>query len=296
MFRESRNPITASARPLGLALLCAIVAAGLGGCEGLPTGGAQVETESIFSMFSGPTPVEAAAWAVDPYDADKRARGILLLANASFGGERVYVDVYEASLNDSDMAVRASAVRALALHGDSRHAPRIAVQLESQDRLLRWEAARALQRLHNPLIVDALVRRLDPRTEPESEIRAAAATALGQYAETRVIDNLIAALDDRDLLVNRAAQDSLRTLTGEDFRFDVRRWVAWRRETSEPFAGRSEYVFPVFYRTPSWIETIVPWMTPPNEVASVPVGMPVTTTRADDLDSKDPAGDALRNK
>lgn len=246
----------------------------LGGCKGSDLGGRGArDTGSILQVFAPPTPQEAVAWATDPYDADKRARGMLLLVNAPWGGERVYLDLYRAALTDGDPGVRAVAVRGLALHGSPDDVPAILDQFASKDRILRAECARALQRLHNPVAIDPLIKSLSIRNEPEAVIRASAATALGQYAQGKVLDALIGALNDRDLGVNRAAQDSLRVLTGRDHGFDVRDWVAWRKESSDPFAGRTAYVYPVFHRDPTWYEAILPFWKPPNEIAAAPVGM-----------------------
>ena len=41
-----------------------------------------LRAKSILTAFAPPTPQEAAQWAIDPFDADKRYRGTLLLANA----------------------------------------------------------------------------------------------------------------------------------------------------------------------------------------------------------------------
>ena len=88
---------------------------------------------------------------------------------------------------------------------------------------------RALQRLHSPAAIPALVKLVEEPNEPEAMVRAAAADALGQYADARVLEALIAALRDRDLAVNEAARRSLQTLTGQDFGQNFRAWVAWRR-------------------------------------------------------------------
>lgn len=233
----------------------------------------QAQPDSLLQLISPPTPAEAVAWAADPYDADKRYRGILLLANAPWGGERVYLELYRAAIKDGDPAVRSAAVRGLALHGEPEDVPLILGQLSDPDRLLRWECARALQRIHNPVAVTDLIKRADADVEPEAEVRAAIASALGQYPESRVLEALVDALSDRDLAVNVAARDSLRVLTGQDFVYNLRAWVAWRKETADPFAGKGQYIYPVFYRDPTWLEAITPFYTPPNEVAAAPAGL-----------------------
>lgn len=262
------------ARPTVL-LACMSAASALW-CAGCDTGskGARSDPKSILSALNTlPTPADAARWAVDPYDADKRQRGILLLANAPFGGELVYVDLYEAALDDPDSGVRLSAIRGLALHGAPRHAPLIAPFLTDGDRLVRWEAARALQRIHNPEVVKPLIDRLDQAIEPDFDVRAAAATALGQYPERRVAQALIAALRDPSLLVNDAAERSLHTLTGQSFGYDAREWTKWLAASDAPFAGRLAFEYPVFHRDKRWYEWLIPFYRPPNETPGSPVGM-----------------------
>lgn len=265
------------------ALLALCAGAALVGCESRQQAakrGTQ-QPDSLMTLIAQPTPAEAVAWSIDPYDADKRYRGTLLLANAPFGGEPIYVEMYQRALSDADSSVRAAAVRGLALHGNPEHVTSILPMLTDPDRLLRWEAARALQRLHNPAAIPPLLQRLFERSEPEAQVRASVASALGQYADARVLEALFAALGDRDLTVNRAAQESLRTLTGQDFGINMRAWVSWRKVAADPFAGRTAYVYPVFYRDKNWVETILPFWTPPNEISASPVGLEGSATRAE---------------
>lgn len=235
--------------------------------------------ESILELFTPMTPAEASRWAVDPHDPDKRARGMLMLANAPWGGEAPYLALYEEGLTDGDPGVRAVAARALGMHGAPEHVPLILENIASEDRLLRWETVRALQRLHNPVAVKPLIERLAPDNESDPDVRASAANALGQYAEPQVVDALIAALEDRNLAVCRAAEQSLHTLTGQQFGQDIGAWVEWRKASgasaSGLFASRGEYLYPVYRRDKKLIEYIWPWAEVPNEVQAAPVGMPV---------------------
>lgn len=260
--------------PRALQLIIATAGASFGaGCGLELSGGANLEQESVFSIWSPPTPAEAARWAADPYDPDKRQKGMLLLANAPWGGDPVYVRFYESALNDADGGVRATACIALGRHGSPEHARLIAERLQDSDPAVRREAAHALQRVHNPAVVRDLMRAADTRYESDSETRAAAATALGQYPDPQVVQTLIGSLRDQRLLVNQAALDSLVVLTGQDFGFDVRAWVQWTSQTADLFAGRGSYVYPVYQRNPKLWELFVPWMQPPNETASMPVGL-----------------------
>lgn len=233
----------------------------------------QQQSTSILSVFAPPSPEEAARWAVDPYNADRRATGTLLLANAPFGGESVYLKLYRQHMLDNDPLVRAVACRALGMHGTPEDAPAIVKQITDPERYLRWEAARALQRLHNPEAIDPLCKRLNVKVESEVVVREAAATALGQYPDRKVFDALVATLDDRDLAVSEAARKSLRTLTGRDLGDEIRPWVAWSKEESDLFAGQQRYEYPIFFRDPDWLEYVMPFLLPPNEKPGVPAGM-----------------------
>jgi len=231
-------------------------------------------SRTLLEAFAPPTPVEAVDMAFDTENPDRRFRGTMLLANAPWGGEDVYLRLYEEYANDEDTNVRAAAMRALGNHGVPEHVPLIAQNVDDESRLVRIEAVEALQRLHNAEAIDALLGRLDPDTEPETEIRAEAAHALGQYADRTVVQALIASLDDRSLAVNSNARDALKTLTGEDFGFNRREWQAWYNETARPFEGRTPYVYPVFRRKRSWLEYLPFVPPPPNEAPGNPVGLP----------------------
>lgn len=230
----------------------------------------------VFKQF---TPADAAAWAADPYDADKRARGMSMLANAPFGGAEAYVKLYRERVTPNakgeyDAApVVATACRALGMHGDADDVTKIVPLARFEEPMVRLDAVRALQRLHNRAAIPVLIERVNIEKESEPEIRAEAASALGQYAEDRVLQSLIIALADPSLLVNRNALESLRTLTGNDETpADRKLWVDWVKTHETPFAGRRAYVFPVFWREKRWLD-YVPFMPAvPNETASTPVG------------------------
>jgi hypothetical protein len=245
---------------------------------------------SLLQLAQPESPIAAAKMAIDPWDADARAKGTMLLANGYFGGEPPYRALYLDRTGDTDPNVRAAALRGLALHGQPEDAPVIVDLLADENDRVRLEAARALQRVHNPEAIDSLLlstRLPTPgspeRTgEPEPIVRAEAAHALGQYAEPRVVVPLISALDDRFLAVNEAARASLRTLTGQDFGLDRKAWFAWYDQTETPFAGRTAYVYPAFDRDKFFWEYIPFVPGPPNETASTPAGFPPEVTRRDD--------------
>lgn len=273
MRPQRPNPL--SMTPLAVCVALAILPAGCMDNENLVGGAKRGQGESILDLFAPPSPAEAAAWAADPYDPDKRQRGILLLAGATFGGERVYLNLYRISLDDEDAGVRAAGARALSLHGGVDDAPALARRLrEDSSFLVRREAARALQRIHDPGVVEPLLAAIDGAREEDGDVRALAAVALGQYRQFRVLQGLIGALQDRLLRVNDAAALSLRTLTGQDHGLDPGAWLAWARGATDLFANAQPYEYPVFQRDSTFVEKILPWRTPPNEIAAQPVGAP----------------------
>jgi len=253
------------------ASLLLLMLAGLAGCavvEGKP--GAQTLSE----VFAPPTPQEAARMALDLENPDNRFRGTMLLANAPWGGDPIYLEMYRDYVDDEVPNVRAAATRALGNHGGPEHVELILPNLDDPNELVRLEAAQALQRLHNPIAIPALIRHLDPDVEEDTDVRADCADALGQYAQAEVLQALISALDDRSLSVNHHALKSLRTLTGEDFGLNRAAWQRWFSQTDDPFRGQRQYTYPVFHRDKRWIEFIPFIPPPPNEEPRPPVGMP----------------------
>jgi hypothetical protein len=263
-------------------------------------------SKSLLALWSPPTPLEAAEMAVDPWDADNRARGTMLLANGYFGGEDPYHALYLERARDEDPNARAAGVRGLALHGQPEDVPLLVELLEDENTRVRLEATRALQRIYNPVAIDPLIVRTrlpvlpTPPTatspgapgspgEAEAQIRAEAAIALGQYADVRVLVPLIAALDDRSLAVNRAARRSLGILTGQDRGLDRKEWLEWYSEADAPLAGRTDYEYPVFERDKFFWEHLPFVPAPPNETASTPVGFPPAIERQD-LPARDSSG------
>lgn len=251
------------------------------------------------SGFKQTTPSEAARDAVDPTDADKRREGITLLSNAPFGGVETYVKFYrDAVVNESDPIVKAAAIQALGKHGEPSDAVRIAPSLSDPNQQVRWAAAKALQRLHNPAVVPDLLRVLANENENQ-DVRIAAATALGQYPEDRVFQGLVGALNARELAINAAAEQSLHTLTGMSFGMSAPDWLTWyNRELSSPdpatrlsvFSGQEEYLYPVYSRKVKWWEKIAFWSPKTFEQPAPPVGLKAEGGRRTYEDS-DTSGD-----
>ncbi len=223
--------------------------------------------------FMPPTPTEAARLMIAPHDPDDRRRGTLLISNSPFGGGEPYLEIYrDMALHERDPLAKAVALAALGRHGVPDDAIIIAVSLDHENPQVKWAAAQALQRIHNAAVVSDLLDVLR-RDEEQTDTRIAAAVAVGQYAQDRVFQGLVGALDDRELALNLAALTSLQTLTGEDFRLDARAWLAWYNNTPEPFAGQREYLYPTYQRDETWLERLAFWSSTTFEQPAPPAGL-----------------------
>lgn len=222
----------------------------------LPLGACQNTNPStvINDMIEGlqPTdPSDVARDAFNVYDADKRRRAINKLSTADWGGQPPYVRTYRLLLDDPDATVRAAAVSALGRHGTANDVPRLLVRLGADSaKIVRWEASRAMQRIHDPRAIDPLITALDE--DRDMDVRMASALALGQYDERRVFNALVGALNDEDFGVAHAAQQSLATLTGQDFGDRSEPWWAWAKQTDALFANQQTYYYPE-YENPGFL-------------------------------------------
>jgi hypothetical protein len=251
--------------------IAALVAALIGGCETLSQ-----DLGHVASTINPISPSQAARMMVDPYDADNRRAGTILISNAVFGGSEPYVKLYrDMVLNEKDPIVKATAIRALARHGEPDDALRILPNLTHDNMQVRWEAAKGLQRLHNPAAAADLLKVLSNEADP-ADVRIAAATALGQYPTDRVFQGLVAALDASELGVNLAAQQSLATLTGRSLGLDATEWLAWYNSAAshgDAFAAHGEYMYPTYVRDESLWERLAFWTSRNFEQPAPPAGL-----------------------
>ncbi len=237
--------------------------------------------------FSPPSPFQAAVWASDFNDPGLQRRGVILLSNATFGGERTYVDLYRVlSTESSDPLVQAAGIRALGRWGSPEDAVVIADQLENEYRQVRLEASIALQRIHEESVEDRIWRRLVDESEDEA-IRIELAIALGQYPTDSAFQALAMTLEDRSLAMNLAAADSLRVLTGRDFGIDGPAWLSWYDSTKTPFAQVEIFLYPTFERPITFFEKLAFWDPTVFEKPAPPRGLDIGgRSTYDDEDGK----------
>lgn len=262
---------------------CVLTSALLGGCETVSQ-----DIALLTDALTMPSPTEAATMMLDPYNPDHRREGTVLIANSYFGGEPQYVQFYIQSVQqENDPTVLAVAISALARHGTEQHAALIAQHLTHPNTQVRWEAAKGLQRLHDPQVVPGLLNVLRDQDE-DPHVRVAAARALGQYPQDRVFQALVAALDSRHLAINLAAEHSLETLTGLSLGLDSRQWSLWYRDQSpqDRFAHRQDYYFPTYSRRLTMFERMMFWQPKSFEQPAIPVGLGSIETRRTYQDSQ----------
>lgn len=143
--------------------------------------------------------------------------------------------------NDPDPTVRSAAARSL---GNSVHPGAIEPLVDALDddnRFVRMDATVALTDKSGDNVKRALLVRLSRDEEPQ--VRAAAARALSNYHETRVLESLIGSLRDRDFAVVYEAEQALIRMTGQTFNYDPEawnRWLAGLGAGGDPFARAGE--------------------------------------------------------
>ena len=237
--------------------MCLLVASG---CSGQP---------GVLEMISPPTPSQAARDAFNLNDPDLRRRSVALLAASNFGGEAPYLRMYRLLLDDPDPTVRAACIKAIGMHGTMQDVKLFTAHLDDEDRFVRWEAAKALQRFHDPSVSGELVRVLGNDEDPD--VRMAAAYALGQYPQQSVFQALVGALDDRSYSVVQASGRSLQTLTGYDFGYDGSLWMMWSKKQSDKlFQHGQPYTWQPYVKPRGLINKMMFWAKPTEPQPQAP--------------------------
>ena len=269
---SNRQKIGAHRRALAGRLFAGVLLIGaLAGCE---SGSSPKQWfGGMIDSWNPPTPQQAVRDAFNVHDADKRREAIALLSAAPFGGEDPYLRTYRLLTDDPDATVRAACAQALGMHGTVEDVPRHLIPLLNDDAaFVRWEAAKALQRIHNPVAVGPLIERV--QNDEDADVRMAAARALGQYPQRRVFDVLVGALSDRDFGVVSASHESLMTLTGQELPADSRDWLAWAdAHRRELFDNRQRYTYQPYDPPPGLAEKVRFWEAPETVEPRVPTGL-----------------------
>ena len=192
-------------------------------------------------------------------DPDKIRRSIALLSSASWGGEEAYLALYRLVSQYPDDTVQTTGIRALGRHGTPDDVPLIVIKLKRGADYVRWEAARSLQRIHNPVAINPLIA-TTKRVDEQVDVRLAAIGALGQYPKSEVFDALVGALNDRHFAVRHSAQKSLKILTGQRFGPDTGTWLSWRKKNQDSlFKLGQTYVWQPYSKPPTFWDKAKFW-------------------------------------
>ncbi|MEM6334686.1 MAG: HEAT repeat domain-containing protein [Planctomycetota bacterium] len=228
--------------------------------------------DGLLDAFTPQSPRQAAADAFNVFDADRRRRAVAAINASPFGGERPYVRMYRLLATDPDATVRASAAAALGDHGSPEDTDLLIPMLGDEVGFVRWQAARALQKVHDPAAIDALIEVVD--NDDDADARAAAVYALGQYDSPSAFDAAVSGLLDPDFAVASNAEVTLQTLTGQDLGAEPADWLAWadgRRDRL--FVDRRAYGYRPYQPTPGLLARAVFWRSEPELELREPQGM-----------------------
>ncbi|MDA0802735.1 MAG: HEAT repeat domain-containing protein [Planctomycetota bacterium] len=243
----------------------------LAGCDTITS-----DFQWLGQQISPPSPGEAATWAVDPTNPTLQREGLALIGDASFGGEEQYLKLYRVYVEESiDPLVKSAAILALARYGTTDDAFMIAKQLRSPNAQVRLAAAKGLQRIYQPKVEADLWRSLLLAEEEDSNIRVELALALGQYRSDAAFQALVAALDQPELSVNRAAEWSLWVMTAQSHGLNRPEWLRWYEATpvASRFTPPTDYLFLTYQRPFGWLASINPFGRRVWERPGLPTGL-----------------------
>jgi hypothetical protein len=156
---------------------------------------------------------------------DERRIGINRLVKRSYGTQPPYTTRFaQIARDDSSPLVRATTIRALNRARDASAVDLFIASLSDTEALVRLEAAKALTNIPSEKAVPELIR-VVRNPQEEQDVRIAAAQALRHYKRLDVARVLVAHLQDRRFGISWQARQSLRNITGADYRYDESAWL-----------------------------------------------------------------------
>jgi len=163
-------------------------------------------------------------------DKEENVRSAAASAFGMIGDPRAVRPLIDA-LGDEASGVRCSAVSALGHLKDSRAVEPLIDMLDDKDANVAERAVRALVEISESRAVKPLIGRLG---KGSLDSQACVTSALIEIGEP-VIEQLIAALGDKDFYVRWHAAFALREITGKDFGQDRRQWHRWWKNNRDTF-------------------------------------------------------------
>lgn len=179
----------------------------------------------VYEFATGQTPTSDVAAMEDSKLPDRRRLGINNLVDRSFGKQPPYTGRYAQIAGfDADPSVRAVAIRALNRSRDGSATGRYIAALVDESPAVRLEGAKALSNIPDEAATTGLLK-VFTNTQENLDVRIAAADALRQYRSLEIARALVNGLNERDFGLAWQARQSLRTMTGEDKRYDQSAWL-----------------------------------------------------------------------
>lgn len=219
-----------------LTLLCIFVlpfAWVITGCQTEERDGKQV------LVWKAVTPQQRVAQMLNVDDPDARREGVGGLAEKEVGWGPPTVKLYALMLEtDPDPSVRSQCARAIgrARSGDGLEA--LIKGIRDEVPSVRWDCCQALGMVGDPLAIEPLAEQL--QKDEVTNVRIAAAEALGMFLTHDAADALTKGLLDRDFAVTHQCRKSLERMTGETYYYESKQWNVFFAGADEPFlhAGR----------------------------------------------------------
>lgn len=173
----------------------------------------------------------AARKMTDPTSPDNQREGMLRLTDFQFARHGIYIRGYAIEARSGgDYTVRAAGIRALNRCRARGYTLLFMEALEDDQELIRLEGADALSNIPDPQAIPILVARMGT-AEPSVDVRIACADALRCYHTHEAMQALAEELNDQEFGIAWQARQSLELLTGQDFRYDTRAWLAYMTAT-----------------------------------------------------------------
>ncbi len=170
------------------------------------------------------TPAHAARKILDINSADNRREGILRETDWDFGRREPYTHLYRNTATiDTDYSVRAAALRALNRSRDANAVPQFLTGLKDGETLVRLEAAKGLANVPDERALHDLIVHM--QSDLNVDVRIACADALRNFKRAETARVLVQELTDSEFSVAWQARQSLRLMTGYDYRYDQAQWL-----------------------------------------------------------------------
>ncbi len=209
-----------------------------GGYESASIGGTMKEVfiekpTKFYKFITGNTP-KADAIDMETGSADQRRSGINDLVDNDFGKQAPYTTRYsQIAQLDNDPSVRAAAIRALNRSRDGVGIKAFIEGLSDENVGVRLESAKALANIPSFEAVPALMKVVS-NTGESSDVKIAAIDALRHYKSMEVAQLLTAQLGHKDFSLAWQARQSLRFMTGSDYRYDATAWNSYLNSDAKP--------------------------------------------------------------